>query len=83
MNAFYLPFKKNRIAEDDDNDDDDDGDESDEFSENENSEEVVEDEIKDFGLKSLLEEDEEKKSQVNFSSFIQNVLQHNKKPTCA
>lgn len=52
-------------VEDDDDEDEDEDEESDEFSDNENSEEIVDEENKDFGLKSLLEEDDGKKSQVS------------------
>lgn len=56
-------------AEDDDDDDDDEDEDSEGYSDNENSEEMVDEENKDFGLKSLLEEDENKKSQVNADRF--------------
>lgn len=52
------------MEDDDDDDDDEDEEDSDEFSDNENSEEMIDEENKDFGLKSLLEEDENKQSQV-------------------
>lgn len=52
-----------------DDDDDDEDEESDGFSDNENSEEMVDEENKDFGLKSLLEEDENKKSQVRIPDW--------------
>lgn len=61
FNVFFLIAT---AVEDDDDDDDDDEDDSDAFSDNENSEEMIDEENKDFGLKSLLEEDENKQSQV-------------------
>lgn len=64
LTLFDVFFLIATAVEDDDDDDDDDEDDSDAFSDNENSEEMIDEENKDFGLKSLLEEDENKQSQV-------------------
>lgn len=67
IRLIFLNFKFLATAvedDDDEEDEDDDEEDSDEFSDNENSEEMVDEENKDFGLKSLLEEDDGKKSQV-------------------
>lgn len=57
-------FVSTATAVEDDEDDEDDED-SDDFSDNDNDEEMIDEENKDFGLKSLLEEDENKQSQVS------------------
>lgn len=62
----WISFVATAVEDDDDDDEDE---ESDGFSDNENSEEMVDEENKDFGLKSLLEEDENKKSQVRIPDW--------------
>lgn len=53
-------------VEDNDDEDDDEDDDSEGFSDNDEDEEMINEENRDFGLKSLLEEDENKQSQVKF-----------------
>lgn len=60
-----LTIKIATAVEDDDDEDDDEDEDSEGFSDNEGDEEMIDEENKDFGLKSLLEEDENKQSQVN------------------
>lgn len=66
----WISFVATAVEDDDDDDEDE---ESDGFSDNENSEEMVDEENKDFGLKSLLEEDENKKSQVRISDWYPSI----------